>query len=774
MTVVTSRDPVAILLLYRCLRQYSESQRYDQTYENAKEYQSQKYQSRDYFNQSNNSNKSVSTSILYFKSISQNDINRNQRSFLNLEQNVNDYTSRSDSLRDISSKNNSLSTSDQIRSNWTSRSIQFSLRSNEFDRRNDEYKSKIYNMNMKDSEFDEENLHEKIYEKDCSKSHENDHDTNMSINFAEFDDQRNELYYDEITVNLEEKYETFARFVSIEAFCIKCKKTFLFRNKLHKHLKKNCQMIESTKSMHEKLVKSTDIKNTETFTMTRSIIVKFTAFTSNKEYDLAFRKWNYAEVLIKLRSNLKEDFVCLNTETEALLTNKQFVLKRLSSTHIHLMTSSLTIRDIDSNVHEIEKYVNFSIYLSSKDDSIRLIEIHRKMHLVKELKTNMLIKNDILESKEIIIDVQIKKAIIRNCENIIIEVKIHQRKSFIRKNVVNQFAILISLDFYVKILYKIKDLLTNRDFLFESSSEVLIFIFVHIIDARIIEIMIRNESKRIMKISKNFKLDVTQKIQYENCFYASQEHHLTLQLFKKNHMNETLTIDTTINRSRSSSKNSKIRIFADDIDEKFEKKIFFEVIVFEDESEKQKFDRLINEFSKIWKDERFIDVSKEQWMRLSLKKEWQDKMTVKTKIYSLRIDDKKVINDIFNRLQTQSRLKFIIEATFFNYSIFVMWIVKNDVRKDKAIVDIKELNALLMSNVYSVLSQSEIIDDLLECNYFVNSWRQCILLSMKSSFEKRLQTDSRDSSRTENLFHSHHEQSKFDNVCSTTDEYSAE
>jgi hypothetical protein len=33
--------------------------------------------------------------------------------------------------------------------------------------------------------------------------------------------------------------------------------------------------------------------------------------------------------------------------------------------------------------------------------------------------------------------------------------------------------------------------------------------------------------------------------------------------------------------------------------EKFEKKISFEVIVYEDESEKQKFDRLINEFSEI-------------------------------------------------------------------------------------------------------------------------------------------------------------------------------
>jgi hypothetical protein len=54
-----------------------------------------------------------------------------------------------------------------------------------------------------------------------------------------------------------------------------------------------------------------------------------------------------------------------------------------------------------------------------------------------------------------------------------------------------------------------------------------------------------------------------------------------------------------VDRSRSSSKNSKIRIVVDDINEKFEEKISFEVIVYEDENEKQKFDKLINEFSKI-------------------------------------------------------------------------------------------------------------------------------------------------------------------------------
>ncbi len=544
----------------------------------------------------------------------------------------------------------------------------------------------------------------------------------MSINFVEFDDQKNELYYEEFTVNSKEKYETFAEFVEIEIFCITCKKIFSFRNKLHKHLK-NCKSTIKIKRIKE-IVSLSQQNISEKLITIKSMIVKSTIFIANKNYELVFKKWNYAEAFVKLRSKfIENDYVCLNIDIEASLTNRSFVLKRLSKIHIHLMTSFLTIRDIESNIHEIKKYVNFSIYLFSKEDSNKMTKIHREMHLIENLKANMLIDNDILESKEIIIDVQEKKTIIRSCQNLIIDVKIHQRESFVRKNVVNYFAIVISSEFYVKISYKMKDLFSNRDFWFESSSEVSMSIYAHVIDVRITEVIVRNESAKSMKISKNFKLEMTQKIQYDDCFHVSQKHHLALQTSKKNSIFENLNVDLTIensnmNRSRSSSKNSKVRVVADEINEKFEEKIFFEVIVYENESEKQKFDKLINEFSKIWKDEKFIDVLEEQWMRLSLKKKWQDKMTVKIKIYSLKTNDKKMMNDIFNRLQTQSRLKFTIATTLFNYSIFVMWIVKNDVRKDKAIMNIRRLNALLISDAYSIFSQSEIIDDLLECKYF--------------------------------------------------------
>jgi hypothetical protein len=110
-------------------------------------------------------------------------------------------------------------------------------------------------------------------------------------------------------------------------------------------------------------------------------------------------------------------------------------------------------------------------------------------------------------------------------------------------------------------------------------------------------------------------------------------------------------------------------------------------------------------------------VSEKQWMRLSLKEKWQNKLIVKIKIYSLNTNDRKIVNDTFNCLQTQNKLKFIIVAISFVYSVFVVWTIKNDVRKERVIMNIRRLNNLLVSDVYFVSSQFEIIDDLLDCKY---------------------------------------------------------
>jgi hypothetical protein len=139
---------------------------------------------------------------------------------------------------------------------------------------------------MNESNLKQKYSHEDEYEKKYS-SENRDQDLNVSVNFAEYDEQDNELYYEEAAIDSEEKYETFAEFVEIETSCITCKKVFSSRNKLHKHLK-NCKSAIKTERFKKSMTLSQ--QNISEKLMMKSMIVKSTAFIANKSYELVFRK----------------------------------------------------------------------------------------------------------------------------------------------------------------------------------------------------------------------------------------------------------------------------------------------------------------------------------------------------------------------------------------------------------------------------------------------------------------------------------------------------
>ena len=154
-------------------------------------------------------------------------------------------------------------------------------------------------------------------------------------------------------------------------------------------------------------------------------------------------------------------------------------------------------------------------------------------------------------------------------------------------------------------------------------------------------------------------------------------------------------------------------------------------MTYEDEHAIEQYIKLVNEFSILWKNENFIDVFMKQWMRINLRDDWQSKIFEKFKIYSLSIEDQKIVDETFDKMHDQDRLKWTDTATLFSYSVFVIWIIKDEVKKDRAVIDIRDLNELIMSDAYSMSSQSEIIRDLLECthlavldaNFFFYQWR---------------------------------------------------
>ena len=154
-------------------------------------------------------------------------------------------------------------------------------------------------------------------------------------------------------------------------------------------------------------------------------------------------------------------------------------------------------------------------------------------------------------------------------------------------------------------------------------------------------------------------------------------------------------------------------------------------MIYDNDETRTAFANFIAEFLSLWTNRDFIDVSQDKWMRISLKSDWQTKITNKSKIYLLKIKDRQVLNKTFDNLHEKGRLKWIDTATSFSYSIFVTWKTINEKRRNRTIVDIRDLNDLIVFDAYFVSSQSDIINELRDCthilvlnvSFFFYQWR---------------------------------------------------
>lgn len=148
-----------------------------------------------------------------------------------------------------------------------------------------------------------------------------------------------------------------------------------------------------------------------------------------------------------------------------------------------------------------------------------------------------------------------------------------------------------------------------------------------------------------------------------------------------------------------------------------ETKLQSDIIIYENEQAVFFYFDFINEFSTLWKDERFIDVFKNYWMKISLINNWQVKIFDKFKVYSLKTEKRKIINKTFDKFhQQKNEMNYRIYVFF--YFVFVTWKTSNDVRKERTVVDIKNFNKLIVFDFYFLSLQSDFINDLKSARIF--------------------------------------------------------
>ena len=172
-----------------------------------------------------------------------------------------------------------------------------------------------------------------------------------------------------------------------------------------------------------------------------------------------------------------------------------------------------------------------------------IIYLRRELYIVNNLRVKMLIKNNIIKSKEIIINVVNKKARIDSYSTII-NITTRSRGEFVRRKVYIKLSIFVPPHSEIMLSIKEIKLSNDRNFLFKPAVVVQtnLIIFAYLINYTITGILIRNESNISIQISRKLRLKNILEMDYENYFQINIEPKFALTKIIIN-----LSIDLSLN-----------------------------------------------------------------------------------------------------------------------------------------------------------------------------------------------------------------------------------
>lgn len=147
------------------------------------------------------------------------------------------------------------------------------------------------------------------------------------------------------------------------------------------------------------------------------------------------------------------------------------------------MMTLLKIRDIRSSRHELDKFISMSLYFPGIDSTNRLAytHIYKNFHIVEVLKANLLLNNDILATKRVIIDLANKSAIILSCQGIIFITARPRGQPVQRKMLVDR-SLIISPEFETLVQFVYFSFLDDQNFLFNPIPHSHLILFSHILN----------------------------------------------------------------------------------------------------------------------------------------------------------------------------------------------------------------------------------------------------------------------------------------------------
>ena len=169
---------------------------------------------------------------------------------------------------------------------------------------------------------------------------------------------------------------------------------------------------------------------------------------------------------------------------------------QLPSYKILQKASPLVIRGIGSNKYIITEYINLSIYVSERYTKNQFVEVLLRyiVFVVDNLKAKMLIEMNILVSEDIDLIISTRIDYVDSYSTTFELTITSPARLFIKQEILFELLISISARFYLVISVESIVLSIDNDFLFESTKNCSVVLFIVVIDSSFYAMLVCNNS----------------------------------------------------------------------------------------------------------------------------------------------------------------------------------------------------------------------------------------------------------------------------------------
>ena len=309
--------------------------------------------------------------------------------------------------------------------------------------------------------------------------------------------------FDEVAVN----------FVGIKTSCTRCYATFPSRSKLHSHLKNGC--LETSSPFFPAQAPS------PIPVIASKAVHRF--FGSG----LAFRGWTYAITLITLTLEYlppdsdPDSTACLDTGCGVTLVDKTWLSKHLPMQKVNTILTPLKVRGIGASKHKSGEFAALSLYFPGRNNAGQQVytSLTCEIYLVKDLRANLLIGNNIISPEGFVIDVKKRSVLIQSC-GVTVPIDTKQKGQFLTRKLLSSQETVVPPRSEAIISLVPLALPNDRDFLFHPATQANLTLFTHLVNHETSKVLVRNGSSQAIWVPRRHKLGHMVDIAYKNCFLA--------------------------------------------------------------------------------------------------------------------------------------------------------------------------------------------------------------------------------------------------------------